>query len=1092
VRLADDERARVPFALIGVLLLVSSVAIATVQLDQERIDRDAALAGDRAEAAAETVLRDAVRGAGERAAANPVVSPADSEYGEVLDPERLYRSYLELLIAIELRERLGGTPQRVGDATGTVELPPIEDPESARAAVESVSVEPNGRGVVEATISELPIVIRREGTVVGERPRTLTVHVTTPTLTLHERTSTFQSRLNADSLKPGTLNRGLTGSLWSLAWTRGYAQYAGVPFENVVDNGHIELVTNLAVLDVQRSVFGHSDRQAERRLADETATVVANEGMGMASGAFEDAALPMNASTPIGAPEVESPDPEPREIGVDRTADLALADLLEPRAEPESEIVTEADTAARVVTGGIGSDTEIVEGPDPWEFPETAIVRTAASIDVQLRTETRSHDPRRIERDPVPEPTWTRERTIGREELSPTVQPGSAPLPSVGGDWSVHREAERTVTLRWTETVRYRNETGGSVHSIDETYEQRVDVGIALLDRPVQREWIPDAGFPSSGGELYESLRERATGRLFADQGGVDGVSESIAEGESVETETVVAPADSDPLATTAYEDGAGLREELRGVSTTASTGHALTNDERPVAELADGIRDESATYRSVPASYDGLQHRSTVTLRSLYLDRVLTRLDARAEGSSNARADVSDKVSGMTELAGASLSDFFQAGMDYSRPESADLSARDPAPNLTVTVDADPSYLDTEAVETSAPTPTGDTEYHPMGARTTTIGSLPTEEVTSGITGAIVSAFADEKDKVPLSVAARTLGSAKDARSADVETELSDRDVEKLHKDVGDEVDEFVPELAEPLAAETALEDDEAEDLVTQAFHEYGGTDGMDRRDRFEYGGAPAEVVIAAEDGALTTRIADLAAKRSDVSAVDADRARTRMRAAREAYLAKDDSQVTVGTVESVGEPTRKALEKAVGSAVEKANERGVEATTERIITRTGFSVLPSRGFPLAPVPSWWYVTANVWHVEVHGTYARFVVRADQGGPSGGGQVSYVRDGQPVHVDVDGDGAPERLGTSDRVRFFATSTVAVAVPRGGGGIGNNATGFRATTEGWDPARGAANACGAPRGLGGTIDVHVCREDGRDRIGRDWIDRDGQ
>ncbi|PSP20164.1 hypothetical protein BRC62_00495 [Halobacteriales archaeon QH_10_67_13] len=47
------------------------------------------------------------------------------------------------------------------------------------------------------------------------------------------------------------------------------------------------------------------------------------------------------------------------------------------------------------------------------------------------------------------------------------------------------------------------------------------------------------------------------------------------------------------------------------------------------------------------------------------------------------------------------------------------------------------------------------------------------------------------------------------------------------------------------------------------------------------------------------------------------------------------------------------------------------------------------------------------------------------------------MRDGTPARVDVTGDGAPERLGTSERISFDARIDVVVAVPAGPRGVGD-------------------------------------------------------
>jgi hypothetical protein len=94
-----------------------------------------------------------------------------------------------------------------------------------------------------------------------------------------------------------------------------------------------------------------------------------------------------------------------------------------------------------------------------------------------------------------------------------------------------------------------------------------------------------------------------------------------------------------------------------------------------------------------------------------------------------------------------------------------------------------------------------------------------------------------------------------------------------------------------------------------------------------------------------------------------------------------------------------------------------------------------PVAGLPVAPVPGYWYLTANVWRVDVRGSWARFAVRTRRGGP--GAPVTYVRDGSVARLDWDEDGEAERLGRDERVAFETATTVVVAVPPGGRGVGD-------------------------------------------------------
>ncbi|MFT4884077.1 MAG: hypothetical protein ACI8U4_001590, partial [Natronomonas sp.] len=101
--------------------------------------------------------------------------------------------------------------------------------------------------------------------------------------------------------------------------------------------------------------------------------------------------------------------------------------------------------------------------------------------------------------------------------------------------------------------------------------------------------------------------------------------------------------------------------------------------------------------------------------------------------------------------------------------------------------------------------------------------------------------------------------------------------------------------------------------------------------------------------------------------------------------------------------------------------------------------------GLPVAPVPGYWYATANVWYVEAGGEYERFVVRADRGGPAGA--VAYIRDGRTVRVGP----RNARLGTAERVSVRVSTAIVVVVPPGPRGVGDTDGVADERSSGWPP-----------------------------------------
>jgi len=89
IRLAADDRARVPFALIGVFLFVTSVTVVGVleARPSPETDVDTSVAMDRTAAATQTAIRDATLEATHQAAREPIIDPAQTPYGDLVNAQ---------------------------------------------------------------------------------------------------------------------------------------------------------------------------------------------------------------------------------------------------------------------------------------------------------------------------------------------------------------------------------------------------------------------------------------------------------------------------------------------------------------------------------------------------------------------------------------------------------------------------------------------------------------------------------------------------------------------------------------------------------------------------------------------------------------------------------------------------------------------------------------------------------------------------------------------------------------------------------------------------------------------------------------------
>ena len=208
-------RGRVPFALVGVLLVLTGALFASaVERPQPTPEPAVDLAVERTTADARAAVRTAVAEAGVAAASDPVLTPANDEWGDVLDPETTFRDALKVRIYHAARARLGSVARTHRGVRANATLEPTPTPEALADAIDRVSIERTGRdgASVRAKLSNVTVRATRNGRVVGTEQVSFSVVVATPVLAVHDRVETFQERLKAGVTEPG-LGRRLTARL---------------------------------------------------------------------------------------------------------------------------------------------------------------------------------------------------------------------------------------------------------------------------------------------------------------------------------------------------------------------------------------------------------------------------------------------------------------------------------------------------------------------------------------------------------------------------------------------------------------------------------------------------------------------------------------------------------------------------------------------------------------------------------------------------------------------------------------------------------------------------------------------------------------
>jgi hypothetical protein len=1001
MRLADDRRGRVPFALVGVLLLLGSTTYATtLATDGVRADRDVEMAMDRATAATETALRVAVSRAARDAARTPVAVPANSGWGDVIDDDRPFRDSLRIRIYVALRAGFDRAAYTHGDVTAAASLPATPTPDELDRAVDRVTVAGAENGTaLRVTVRNVSVIARQEGRVVAREAVNRTVTVATPVLAMHDRTVRFERSLDRGPLEGRGLGRRLTSRLYPLTWARGYAQWGGLPISNVLATRHVGVATNGAVLELQREAYGRSDprgREAQLRALGRLA--VEDTRQGVNSPATGVVTSLTGTSTPEGLDPDDVPERVPRlaptdapgpdrqiEIGVNGTADRAFVSFLDG-------------------TGGPALDD---------------VLQRSYRVDVRVRTEARLLETEQWARPRAPGPGASLEDE--EVDTSVTVDPGDGPVPPTVEGWRRFRTDSRHVTVE--HRIEWTWEIGNTTTVQSATVTERYAVGVAIDGRPA-----PVAGTPDNpvvpvferGGALDGPNLADVPNRSIAfvnDSGGVDAVAAGRAIDEPLDVNGTVTGARPDELDEWVSDDVASLRRQVRNVSVTVRAAEAASGSANPSARLAAELRSRRAALVAAPDRYDGAADRARVAARAAYLDRVLARLDARAERSDEANARLAAELRrrGVDLVGRASdvLTNRTAASHD-PRPVAGPLGGED-----VFVPQGGPSYLDVRGVdEVDAPWTDQTGVRYPLATRNINVFTVPYGDAADTVVG-----FVGGAETVRLRTAALTLRAAEN--TSDPSDELR-RERDDLREAVNDSLVVVDRRTRSTLARETSLRRNERYRAVDRALSSWS---------------RPSARALAVTNGSYVPRLVDAAG----VEGRTADRLRVRLRVA--VAEMRNSSQLRVERHHVNGTAT--VLRRVSTTVATEALGTVAANGTERLATRTdGKLVVLPAGLPLLPTPTNWYATVNVWEVQVRGEYPRFAVRTRRGTPDE--TVTYVRDGGVAELDVDGDGNPERLGRAERIDFSVRTVVLVAVPPGKLGVGDVNGQAHETSPGWD------------------------------------------
>ncbi|WP_128477986.1 DUF7286 family protein [Halorussus pelagicus] len=1053
MRLAEDRRGRVPFALVGVLLLVGSAGISASLAGgpTPRTDDSVGVAVERTTAATNTALRGAVARAGRAAASAPVTAPGNSTAGRALNDSTPFRDALRLRIYLAAREDLsavGVGRSDIGQSEGvrtSVSLPAIRNASDLRAAKRRVEIEPAGgadraeNAGLRVRIRNVTVTATRGGRVVERERIAPELVVATPALALHERTVRFESRLNRGPLAPG-LGRRLTARLYVAAWARGYAQYGGAPVQNVVANRHIELAANGALLREQRDAFGKSDPRARRALGWATARIGATDLLTAAdnqrgsawTGRLLATAERYQQDNPMpGGVTSKNLTENPREtrrslrVGVNRTADRAFTDLVSGADGPGlSEVLRSAYTADARVVAAVRENPAESEARPALESPGANWTLRSSEVRTRTAVERSADGPASAPTLGAPE-EWhlldtESHRVVRRHALVAEWEREGGIEGNDGNDGGergneTNTPETRQTVQRWTETFAVRVGVAGD-HSIESDLAP---------SRPV-------SGIHEHGGALdgpnFREFGERATEQVVGSRGGFDALAERAVAGTLDTRSEEVASRRPADLREWVYRDLVALRERVRNLSVTVSRNRAV-GGEPPTAELARTVRSRRAALLDAPARYDGVADRARVAARAAYLDRVVSRLETRADREERTRTG----VEGALADAGVSLDRARKILRERTTPETPPprpLPADGPGRSLNLSVSGAPPYLTLSSLdhEQVAAIPDGETA-HPLAARNRNVFTVPYGDAAKSVASAVVGD--GESGRTDLRTAALALRAANRTLAEEDNRSLARRR-DSLQQSLASSMADVRRELVAGMAlSRFDLTETERRAAVASGLAQWDTTAGR---------------ALAVANGSAAEAIAEAvvrnrpALRRSDRRDWVDLRTELAVESVREEVEGPPRSTVN-GTASETRNVAKTALKRAVKAGLGNATEVASKRWFGEVL-----GAVPS-GLPVAPVPGYWYATLNVWSVGVEGEYARFAVSAPQGPP--GESVAYVRENGTVSLDWDEDGESEVLGRTTPVSFETETTVVVVVPPGPPGVGDRDGTRDETSPGW-------------------------------------------
>lgn len=775
----DDSRGMIPLAVVGVILLLSSVLVVgyVVTQDDPEPDIDAQLALAQTEANVQTVIRDSTRRATDRAAAEPLTQPAGTDFGSALNgsddglADDPFRNYVRALIYLKVRKNLELAGREDGVVETNVTLPEIATATDFREAIKRVRLD-NRETELDVSLSNVTITATYDGAVIEQRETTVDVTVPTPLMQVHDRVSEYQRAIDeAPVYKPGFAQR-FNARIYALGWARGWAQNYRAPVAEVLANRHIEPSANAALYRTQQDVFGAADPDLRSAVRLGWACMALKDGAAMFDNyagdrglSYDDLSYDEQTNTFAYNDSMQIQVPENSTGGLCSGAHLLHDKLTEgqPSSPGPLDLLGDTDLLGQTETTDIGTLAYLplaeMMTPD-FEYSFQNAVQRIFTIEGAVDAETTVRDDLDIDvtcdtgsPGPVSRDATRTVQTEDRTQLQETDE----------HYYQYQSSITVQVTARWT------CGTGENAHDVSDTdsYSLRVRTVVreeeaspnARIDdinpgtriaseykyRPGPPGWGPTAfsnyqGAPAQvtdailGGISTDSHQQWLDDQLRQTNYGAGPPEEGTFETtDTVELDYERLFGDV-ALTGVLTDDIIDLQERASAVEIAYERRDLLTgNPVRQLREELNGTLKEERIERD--DAYDSVGQKAVYEARYNYYRTLLDRLTDLEDAHNTATGALTDRLSGVDSSL-TNVTQFLQQGLREDAQNRPTLASSNLTGPLSYEVSGAPTYLlSTETVDSDrVPAVEQGVDFAPLRAKNRNVIDMPYDDVINGI----------------------------------------------------------------------------------------------------------------------------------------------------------------------------------------------------------------------------------------------------------------------------------------------------------------------------------------------------------------------